>query len=72
MMVRDRTYWNWWRNHWHARNVEFLADPEVEACCIDLQRKMYTALNDGEKLHELLHLSRIVYASALPTLKRRA
>ncbi len=72
MMLRDRTYWNWWRSHWHERDVEFLADPEIEGCGVDLQRMMYTALNSGEQLQAMLKLSRVVYVSVLPMLKRRA
>lgn len=72
LIVRDRTYWNWWRNHWHERNVEFLADAEIDGCSLSLQRTMYEALNCGCKLQELLQLDRVVYVSALPFLKRRA
>lgn len=47
------SYWAWWRNHWHRRDVEFIA--QAQPMSINERRKLYNHINDPETIDYTPH-----------------
>lgn len=42
------SYWAWWRNHWHKRDLEFIA--KAQPMSINERRKLYHHINNPETI----------------------
>jgi hypothetical protein len=57
MLNNSRMYWNWWKNHWQIRDMEFLEIVNGEGYTKMLQR-LYT------KFHSVSRLINEIYPNA--------
>lgn len=57
-LVRTRTFWVWWSNHWLLRDVVFLQTCYQVAPV--MRQAIYVELNDPEALSRDIHPNRVI------------
>jgi hypothetical protein len=65
MLAAEKFFWNWFKNHWAARDEQFLN--EYAYCDKDLVNKGYQYINDPAELVTEIQPSRVVIREAFAT-----
>jgi hypothetical protein len=58
MLVKSKTYWNWWRNQWHQRDLQFLQGSVMQSK--KRLTRMYHELHSPTELAKEIHLNGVV------------
>ena len=56
-ILKNKIFWNWWRNHWQQRDQQFLEECEGWYTTLEKYRLVYANHNDGATLAAALYLN---------------
>jgi hypothetical protein len=61
VLEENRTFWNWWKNHWALRDELFLnANHRSPVYSIDEARTLYEQQNTGSMLAQNIHPNSVI------------
>lgn len=69
LLEKEKLFWNWWKNLWHHRDIEFVQDVLKDEHPVS-SLQLYILYNDGCELSDEIQPSKIIIGNAFATEKQ--
>lgn len=65
LLKKQSMFWNWWKNHWYAREQAFVHTTEI--MCLSLCVELYYSLHDANELVKEIKPGRVILGKMFAT-----